>query len=276
MGDVMANDQFFDANRRNWEERVPIHLRDTTGFYKIDAFLAGRETLGAIEAEELGDVRGKRLLHLQCHFGLDTLALTRAGAEVTGLDFSPRAIAAARDLARRSGIAARFVEGNVYDAPTLTPGPFDVVFTTWGTIVWLPDIARWANVIATVLMPSGLLYFADGYPGMQMLDEVDGRLVVAYPWRTTPETPLEFTEGTTYNGDPTPLANPKTYQWIHSLSDIVSALMDVGLRIEMLHEHERLPWRSFPMMVTADDGRYRLPEGTPRIPLAISLRARKG
>jgi SAM-dependent methyltransferase len=271
----MASEPYFDVNRRNWEDRVPIHLRDATGFYKLQEFLAGRGSLGEIEAKEIGDVRGRRLLHLQCHFGLDTLTLARAGAEVTGLDFSPSAIAAARGLASRCNIAATFVEGNVYDAETLTPGPVDIVFTTWGTIVWLPDLARWARVIATVLKRGGFLYFADEHPALQTLDEVEGRLVVVYPWRTAPEAPLEFDAATTYNGDPTVLSHTKSYQWTHPLSDIVSALTDAGLAIEMLHEHECLPWRYCPMMLKAQDGWYRLPSGMPQVPLAISLLARK-
>src|SRR5216684_3481362 len=155
----MGETNFFETNRRNWEERVPIHLRDTTGFYDIEAAIAGRCTLGRIETEELGEIRGRRLLHLQCHIGLQTLWLARCGAEAMGLDFSPSAIEAARDFGRRTGIAARFVVGNVYDAAMLAPGPFDIVYTTWGTITWLPDIARWAQTIARVLAPGGFLYF---------------------------------------------------------------------------------------------------------------------
>jgi SAM-dependent methyltransferase len=216
-------------------------------------------------------VDGLNLLHLQCHFGLETLALARRGAIVTGLDFSSPAIAAACDLAERAGIAARFVEGNVYDAPTLTPGPFDIVYTTWGTITWLPDVARWASVIAAVLAPGGFLYFADDHPAAQMLEEIGGRLVATYSW----QTPLLFEAATTYAGDRAPLANTKSYQWIHPLSDIVSGLLDAGLHIEMLHEHERLPWKPFSMMVAAEAGYFRLPDGMPRSPLAVSLRARK-
>src|SRR5207244_11051419 len=174
----------------NWEDRVPIHLRDTTGCYQVEAFLAGAKPLDPIVAAELGDVRGRRLLHLQCHFGLDTISLARRGAEATGLDFSPSAIAAARDFARRTGIAAHFVEGNVYDAATLAPGPFDIVYTTWGTICWLPDVTRWAQTIAVVLAPGGSLYFADGHPSALALEEVEGRLVATYPWRPPPEFPL--------------------------------------------------------------------------------------
>jgi 2-polyprenyl-3-methyl-5-hydroxy-6-metoxy-1,4-benzoquinol methylase len=271
----MQQANFLETNRLNWEERVPIHLRDVTGFYNIEAFLAGRSEIGPIEAAELGDVRGRRLLHLQCHFGLGTLSLARCGADATGLDFSPSAIKAAHDFARRTGIAARFVEGNVYDAAALSPGPFDIIYTTWGTITWLPDIARWAQTIAAVLAPGGFLYFADDHPAAQMLEEVDGRLVASYSWRTPADTPLAFEAATTYNGDPTQLANTKSYQWIHPLSDIVSALLGAGLQIEMLHEHEVLPWKPFSMMVAAGQGYYRLPDGVPSIPLTLSLRARK-
>jgi SAM-dependent methyltransferase len=270
---TMTADQFFDVNRRNWKDRVPIHLRDTAGCYQIEAFLAGTKPLDPIVAAELGDVRRRRLLHLQCHIGLDTLSLARRGAEATGLDFSPSA--AARDFARRTGIAARFVEGNVYDAATLTPGPFDIVYTTWGTICWLPDVARWAQIIATALAPGGTLYFADDHPAASMLEQIDCRLVATYPSPTPADAPLIFDEKTTYTDDPTPLANTKTCQWIHSISNIVSGLLDAGLHIEMLHEHEWLPWKLFPMMVMTDEGYYRLPDHVPSLPLALSLKARK-
>jgi SAM-dependent methyltransferase len=271
----MAADDYFEINRRNWEDRVPIHLRDASGCHGIEAFLAGADQLGPIEQAELGDVLGRRLLHLQCHIGLDTLRLARRGVEATGLDFSLGAIEAACEFARRTGIAAHFVAGNVYDAPTLTPGPFDIVYTTWGTVAWLPDIVGWAQVIATVLAPGGLLYFADGHPAALTLEEVEGRLVATYPWRTPPDAPLAFEAATTYTGDATPLAHPATREWIHPLSDILSALLDAGLQVEMLHEHERLPWKLFPMMVAAEDGLYRLPEGVSPVPLAVSLKARK-
>jgi SAM-dependent methyltransferase len=271
----MTGDEFFAINRRNWEERVAIHVRDATGFYRVKAFLAGADMLHPIEATEIGDVRGLRLLHLQCHFGLDTLSLARRGAHATGLDFSSAAIAAARDLAHRANVPAHFVEGNVYEAATLTRGPFDIVYATWGTITWLPDIARWAQVIATVLAPGGLLYFADDHPAVQTLEEIDGRLVATYPWRTPPHSPLLFEAATTYTGDTTRIANTRSYQWIHPASDIVSALLDAGLCIEMLHEHEHLPWRPFATMVETEHGLYRLPDSVPRLPLALSLKARK-
>src|SRR5262245_11344938 len=151
-------------NRMNWDERATIHARDQGGGYMLARFRAGEDALHEIEAAELGDVSGKRILHLQCHIGRDTLCLAPRGATVTGLDFSPAALAVARQLASETGLTATFVEGTVDDAPRLAPGPFDMVFTTWGTICWLPDMRSWARVVASVLAPGGELYFADCHP----------------------------------------------------------------------------------------------------------------
>ncbi len=140
-----------EMNRRNWDERAAIHARDTTGDYMLDRFRAGEDALHAIEATELGDISGKRVLHLQCHIGRDTLCLVRRGATVTGLDFSSAAPNVAQRLSDETGLKADFVEETVDQAPDLTPGPFDLVFTTWGTICWLPDVKKWAKVIASVL-----------------------------------------------------------------------------------------------------------------------------
>ena len=137
---------YLEVNRARWDELVPIHLRNRNGFYAIDELKAGQDILSPIEAAEIADLAGKRLIHLQCHFGLDTLSLARRGAEVTGVDFSGPAIAAAGDLAAEMGVPARFVEADVLDATAATDGPFDVVYTTWGTITWLPDIERWAEL----------------------------------------------------------------------------------------------------------------------------------
>ena len=148
---------YFDANRRRWDEAVALHIKGDSKVYRLSAFRAGADILGPIENDELGDVAGKRVLHLQCHFGLDTLCLARRGAEVTGLDFSSAAIKAARALSRETGVPATFVEGNLYDAPDLIDGAFDLVFVTWGAINWLPDIGRWAEIVAHFLKPGGAL-----------------------------------------------------------------------------------------------------------------------
>jgi 2-polyprenyl-3-methyl-5-hydroxy-6-metoxy-1,4-benzoquinol methylase len=144
----MSPEEYFEANRRSWDERVAIHRRDSTGFYQVETALRGEDKLNPIEASEIGDVRGLRIAHLQCHFGLDTLCLARRGALVVGLDFSPAAIAEARTLAAQTGLPATFVEGNVYDARKLLQGQFDLVYVSWGAINWLPDILAWAGVVA--------------------------------------------------------------------------------------------------------------------------------
>ena len=137
-------DDYIAINRRNWNDRAAIHVKDEAGGYRVQAFLDGADNLHDIEHAEIGDVKGLRIAHLQCHFGIDTLCLARRGASCVGLDFSPVAIAAARDLQARTGLDAQFVEGNVYDARRLIRGDFDMVYVTWGAIGWLPDIRRWA------------------------------------------------------------------------------------------------------------------------------------
>jgi SAM-dependent methyltransferase len=271
----MPSDDFRAANRRNWDERVPIHRRDRSGFYAVERFLAGGKRLHAIERGDLGDVAGKRVIHLQCHFGLDTLILARHGAIVTGLDFSPAAIAEARRLATQTGLAAEFVCADVYDARRVLDGEFEIAYVTWGTICWLPDMPAWARVVASLLKPGGFFYFADAHPNMLILEERDGRLVHEYPIDTPPEAPLVFDEAHTYSDDATPLQATRTYQWIHSLSRVVTALRDAGLALDFVHEHPGLPWPPFPMCVRGEDGMWRLPERIPAFALSYSLRASK-
>ena len=267
---------FTDANRLNWDDRAKLHRTDATGTYSIEKVLAGGDNLHAIEAGEIGDIAGKRLIHLQCHIGLDTISLAGRGAIATGLDFSPEALDAARSFAARAGRTIRFVQSDVYDAPTALGETYDVAYVTWGAINWLPDIFRWAETVADLLDAGGFLYLAESHPSTLCLEEVDGRIVAKYDWRTPLERPLIFDDATTYTGDARPVAHPRTYEWIHPLSDIVSALSAAGLNIEWLHEHEFLPYRLFPKMVPADSfGLFRLPEGEPRLPLSFSLRALK-
>jgi SAM-dependent methyltransferase len=264
-----------EMNRRNWDERAAIHARDTTGDYMLDRFRAGEDALHAIEATELGDISGKRVLHLQCHIGRDTLCLVRRGATVTGLDFSSAALNVAQRLSDETGLKADFVEGTVDEAPDLTPGPFDLVFTTWGTICWLPDVKKWAKVIASVLAPGGELYFADAHPCFSVLEESAGRFVPTYDFQTPPDRPLQFANETTYTGDPTIMSHQSTREWIHSLSAVLGGLIDAGLTITMFREHEVLPWRGLTSLVPASERMWRLPDGVPRIPLSYSVRAKK-
>ena len=266
---------WMDANRLNWDDRVAVHLRNRTGFYPIDRVRAGDNAFGEPEDSELGDLAGKRLIHLQCHFGLDTIRLARRGTIATGFNFSHPAIVAARALAADLDVPVRFVEGNVYDAPALLNDQYDIAFVTWGSLIWLPDIRRWAQIIAALLAPEGWLYLAEGHPLTLSLDEVDGRLVAVQSWRTPMVSPFVQDDVMTYTGDATPLAHTRSYEWCHSLSDIIGGLLNAGLHLDFLHEHERLPWRYFPMMVKAENWGYRLPNGHPPMPLSFSLRASK-
>ena len=265
-----------EVNRQNWDERATIHARDTTGDYMLDRFRAGEDALHTIEAAELGDISGKRVLHLQCHIGRDTLCLVRRRAVVTGLDFSGAALDVARRLAEETGLQATFVQGAVDDAPRLTPGPFDLVFTTWGTLCWLPDMTAWARIITSALAPGGELYCADAHPGFYVLEEFGGKLLLTYDFQTPPDRPLTFDEKTTYTGDTTVMTNHLFCNWIHPLSAILGALIDAGLTITMFREHEVLPWRGVPSLVPASDRFWRLPDGHPRIPLSFSVKAKKG
>jgi SAM-dependent methyltransferase len=269
-------DDFIAANRLNWDDRAKLHATDATGFYGIERVLAGGDSLHAIEAGEIGDIVGKRLVHLQCHIGLDTISLAGRGAVATGLDFSPEAIAAARDLAARAGRDVRFVQADVYDAHAALGETYEVAYVSWGTITWLPDIARWARVVADVLEPGGFLYFADSHPSAAALEQIDGRLVPHYAWRTPRDQPLVFDDAVTYTQDPRPLTHRRNYCWIHPLSDILNALAAGGLALEWLHEHERLTYPLFPMMVPANEpSLFRLPDGMPPFPLSFSLKAVK-
>jgi len=267
--------EYFDANRRSWDERVAIHADDETGFYSVAKVLRGEDKLNAIEAREIGDIAGLRIAHLQCHFGLDSFCLERRGAEVTGLDFSAAAIAKARELADTMKLKTRFVEGNVYDARSLLDGEFDMVYVTWGAINWLPDIARWAKVVGSLLKPGGYLYLAESHPAILCFEWIDGRIVPHYDWRTPQNQPVISDVPTTYNGSQRELRNRRNYEWIHPLCDIIDGLRAAGLMIDWLHEHPALTWALFPNMLEDDDGLYRMPAGFPQLPLSFSRKAVK-
>lgn len=263
-----------EINRRNWNERAIIHTRDTTGDYMLERFRAGEDALHSIEAAELGDIAGKRVLHLQCHIGRDTLCLVRRGAIATGLDFSHEALQTARALAKETGLDATFVLGLVDEAPRLTPGPFDLVFTTWGTLCWLPDLSAWSSAVSAVLRPGGEFYLADVHPAFALMELEGGRLTPTYDYQTEVGAPLAFRSETTYTGDPTVMAHQETREWIHGFSTIVKSLLDAGLALTMLREHDVLPWRAL-NLVPATDRLWRLPDGHSRLPLSFSLRAQK-
>ncbi len=275
---MTSHDETFAINRARWEEVVSIHV--ASPFYRVNEFLAGEDILLPIESAEIGDIRGKSLIHLQCHFGLDTLALARRGAQVTGLDFSHNAILAARDLAARAGIDARFVEGNLYDAPSLIADRFDRAYVSWGAIIWLPDIKGWARIVAEMLKPGGELYLLEGHPFALTLDQPDRETGGTGPLRPTfnyfsSGVPLVFEADTTYTGEATKLANTRSHEFSHGIGEVLSALLEAGLTLTYFKEHDSLAWSLWGMMREGPDRMFRLPEGHPNLPLSFSLKARK-
>ena len=257
-----------DVNRANWDARVPIHL--ASRLYDVDAFVAGREPLFDYEPAEVGDVRGRTLLHLQCHLGLDTLSWARRGATVTGLDFSRPALDIAASVAARIGAgSARFVLADVYEAAAVLAGEtFDVVYTNVGSLQYLPDLPRWARVVAALVAPGGCCYVSDSHPLIHFVDD-DGRTLRGdYFDRDA----IRLDEGT-YTDPAAPLTSSASVEWMHSTADLVSALGAAGLRVEFLHEHDWMWYPILPVLERDDDGRWRFPQGRPRIPLQYSLRA---
>ena len=258
-----------ETNRAWWDERVPVHV--SSRFYDVDGFLAGGSALFDFVVDEVGDVAGTTLVHPQCHFGLDTLSWARRGARVTGLDFSAPAIAAARDLAARADLDdAEFVQADVYEAPAaLGHRRFDVVFTGMGALNWLPDVERWARVVADLLAPGGRFYIAEGHPFVDVF--ADDALAVRHPY-FKPEGFVWDDDGGTYADPDAPTAHNRTIEWSHGIGAVVTALAQAGLRIEWLHEHPFTFAVGWPFLVR-DGGVFRLPDDVPSLPLMYSLLA---
>lgn len=246
------------ANRDNWDDRVPIHW----GGMDAEGFIADTGRISdvvAYDSRVLGDVTGAGLVHLQCHFGMDTLSWARLGAAVTGVDFSEKAIAAAGELSNRSGTPGRFVVADVYDAAQVLGEQYDIVYTSVGAIGWLPDITKWARVVAALLAPDGTFYMREGHPVLWSLDwRDDGQLLVVYPYFEIPESVQEEV-ATTYGGEGT-LSHTTTHSWNHGIAETYTALTDAGLVVTSLREHRELEWQGLPTMTRHDDGRWRLPE----------------
>jgi 2-polyprenyl-3-methyl-5-hydroxy-6-metoxy-1,4-benzoquinol methylase len=261
---------WFDTNRRMWDERVPIHVRGD--FYDVDAFRKGGTVLRDFEKEDVGDVRGLELVHLQCHFGLDTLSWARLGATVTGLDFSEPAIEAARELARSIDLDATFVPGNVYDAPGILERTFDVVYTGLGALNWLPDLDRWAEVVHALVRPGGMAYIAEFHPITDVFADEDLSVVRPY---FHGETPTEWNDPGTYADPSAPTRHDRTFEWTHPVSVVIQALLDQGLVLERFREHDFTLFARWPWLELTGRDTYRLPEGTPSLPLMYSIRLRR-
>jgi len=258
------------VNRRKWDESVPLHV--ASPLYDVPAFLRGASTLRPLEVREVGPVRGKKLLHLQCHFGLDTLSWARRGAEVTGVDFSLPAVRTARRLAKKTGIGARFVHSNIYDLPHSFDGRFDVVYTGKGVLPWLPDIDGWAEVVARTLRPGGRFFLLEDHPIVEVFPGDPGitELELREPYFRSRAIREEYAG--TYATD-TKMKHRVSYFWNHTVADILSALAGHGLRIRSVREYPYGFWRRFPFMTEDANGWWHLDRQAGMIPLMWSVSA---
>ena len=270
-------EDYAELNRASWDERAPAHAASRD--YAVDRFATDPGHLSEVvrfDLPLLGDIGGLRCIHLQCHIGTDTVSLARLGADMTGLDFSPASLAQARRIARLAGADVRFVEAAVYDAPgALGPELFDLVYTGIGALCWLPDIARWARVVAGLLRPGGRLFIREGHPVLWALDDPrpDGLLAVEYPYFER-EEPMVFDEGGTYVETDAVFTHNRTHEWNHGLGEIVSALMAAGMDLTGLVEHDSVPWDALPgQMERIGGGEWRLADRPWRLPHTYTLQA---
>lgn len=255
-------------NKKWWNEVTPIHA--SSKLYDLKSFKKGKSSLGVIEVEELGDVKEKSLLHLMCHFGMDTLSWGRLGAHVTGVDLSDSSITLARQLSEETGIPATFIASDIYDLPKVLDTKFDIVFTSYGVLCWVSNIKKWAKLIHYYLKDGGTFYITDLHPFTNMLSH-DFKLYYDY-FDKTPYTDDSSGTYTDWNAD----IKGKTYVWLHTLSDVMNALIAQGLKIEYVHEFPFTIYDQFPgFMKQNKKGLYVLKDTSIQIPLLFSLKATK-
>ncbi|RKF13259.1 class I SAM-dependent methyltransferase [Alginatibacterium sediminis] len=258
---------YLQMNRKAWDQRTEVHL--SSKFYDVSGFLIGNSSLKEIELSELAPlVQGKQFLHLQCHFGLDTLSWARLGAHVTGVDLSPKAIQAARELSQKINIESQFIEADIYQFARSNTQQFDIVYCSYGAICWLPDIQAWADTIASKLRKGGIFYMVEFHPIYDLLVGFD------YFHQSEPD----ISEEASYvdpNGD----GKSKMATWAHPISDVITSLIDAGLDIEFLHEFDYSPYDCFEGLIGAGNGRYHHVHHVGDIkhnsPLTYSIKARR-
>jgi SAM-dependent methyltransferase len=273
-------DDYRDVNRANWDDRVAAHAASPD--YAVSRFTDDPSFLSEVvsfDVPRLGDITGLDAVHLQCHIGTDTVSLARLGAHMTGLDFSAPALEQGRRLAAAVGVDVEFVESDLYGAPAaLGRERFDLVYTGIGALCWLPDIRRWAEVVASVLRPGGRFFMREGHPVLWSLADPpppDGRLVLEYPYFEQKE-PMVWDEGGTYVETDHVFTHNVTHEWNHGLGEIVTALFAAGLQVTALEEHQSVPWNAMPgLMTDIGGGEFRITDRPERLPHSYTLQAHK-
>lgn len=260
-----------ETNKEMWNEWATLHAESE--FYDVESFKEGKCSLYPVEVEEIGDVNGKSMLHLMCHFGKDTLSWARRGAKVTGIDFSDSAINIARSLSGELELAAEFICCNLYDLPQNLDRQYDIVYTSAGVLCWLPDLEVWGRVIAQFLKSGGFFYILEGHPFLNMLLDVANASIpeIFRSYFYTPE-PEIYQSDASYAGIKTSKIHTGK-EWTHSLGDIVNSLISAGLRIEFLHEYPYIFFKALLYMEQDGQGAWRIPGD--KIPLIFTLKATK-
>lgn len=259
---------YFENNKASWNKWTTINF--ASDFYDVPSFLKGKNSLNSIELDLLGDVQGKSILHLQCHFGMDTLSLARMGASVTGIDLSDESIKHANQLKNQLGLDARFINCNLYDLPAQLDEQFDLVFTSYGTIGWLPDINKWASIVSKFLKPDGAFVFAEFHPLVWMMDDNFDHIHYRY-FNDAPI--IETTDGTYADRE----ADVKVQfaGWNHGLAEVLQALINEHIHIEKITEFDYSPYDCFNGTIEIEKGKYRIEKLGNKIPMVYSLLGKK-
>lgn len=259
-------ENYIEINRQSWNNRTDTHLK--SDFYDLDGFLKGNSSLNDIELNLLGDIKGKTILHLQCHFGQDTISLSRLGADVTGVDLSDKAIESARQIAKTTQSNAKFICCNIYELPNHLNEVFDIVFASYGTIGWLPDLDKWAKIISQFLKPNGQFVFVEFHPVVWMFDDNFDKI----DYRYFNSGAIVETQNGTY-ADRTAEITISDVSWNHSISEVLNSLLKNGLEIKSFDEFDYSPYNCFNKTTEFEPNKFRIEHLSDKIPMVYSINA---
>jgi ubiquinone/menaquinone biosynthesis C-methylase UbiE len=259
---------YLKINKELWNNKTDIHVN--SDFYDNENFIKGKSSLNKIELDLLGDIKGKSVLHLQCHFGQDTISLSRLGAKTVGIDLSDKAIATAKELAKTTNADAEFICCNIYDLPQHLNQQFDIVYTSYGTIGWLPDMDKWAKIVSQFLKPKGKFVFVEFHPFIWMYDNDFKEIKYSY---FNVEPIIEIEEGT--YADKSAEIKQTSVGWNHDLSEVINSLIKNGLTINSFNEYDYSPYNCFNETIEIEPNKYRIKHLSNKIPMVYSLTATK-
>lgn len=263
---MKIENNYIEINRKSWNKRTEIHLKSE--FYDLDNFLKGKSSLNDIELNLLGNIKGKTILHLQCHFGQDTISLARLGANVVGIDLSDKAIESAKQIAEGSNSNVKFICCDIYDLPKHLDEKFDIVFTSYGTIGWLPDLDKWAKIISKFLKPNGQFVFVEFHPVVWMFDDNFDKI----GYRYFNSGAIVETQSGTY-ADKTADMTVSDISWNHGIGEVLNSLIKNGLEIKSLEEYDYSPYNCFNKTVEFEPRKYRIEHLDNKIPMVYSITA---